>query len=77
MEELVDLGLGRVTVLFGEKRGKYPQGNTVLVRGDEESLLIDPARLMPLVQALIEPAASDRQSELGGAVIELAGAHAL
>jgi glyoxylase-like metal-dependent hydrolase (beta-lactamase superfamily II) len=40
--DLVDLELGRVTVLFGEKQGKYPQGNSVLVRGDEESLMIDP-----------------------------------
>ena len=42
MEDLVDLELGRVTVLFGEKQGKYPQGNTLVVRGDEESLVIDP-----------------------------------
>jgi glyoxylase-like metal-dependent hydrolase (beta-lactamase superfamily II) len=42
VQELVDLELGRVTVLLGEKRGKYPQGNTVVVRGDEESLVIDP-----------------------------------
>jgi glyoxylase-like metal-dependent hydrolase (beta-lactamase superfamily II) len=42
VEELVDLGIGRVTVLFGEKQGKYPQGNTVVVRGGEESLAIDP-----------------------------------
>jgi glyoxylase-like metal-dependent hydrolase (beta-lactamase superfamily II) len=42
VEELVDLGIGRVTVLFGEKHGKYPQGNTVVVRGEEESLVIDP-----------------------------------
>jgi glyoxylase-like metal-dependent hydrolase (beta-lactamase superfamily II) len=40
--ELVDLEIGRVTVLFGEKQGKYPQGNTVVVRGTEESLVIDP-----------------------------------
>jgi glyoxylase-like metal-dependent hydrolase (beta-lactamase superfamily II) len=38
----VDLELGRVTVLFGEKQGKYPQGNTLVVRGDQESLVIDP-----------------------------------
>jgi glyoxylase-like metal-dependent hydrolase (beta-lactamase superfamily II) len=41
--ELVDLEFGRVTVLFGEKQGKYPQGNTVVVRGAEESLVIDPS----------------------------------
>lgn len=38
----MDLELGRVTVLFGEKQGKYPQGNSLVVRGDEESLVIDP-----------------------------------
>ena len=38
-----DLVIGRVTVLFGEKNGKYPHGNTVVVRGDEESLVIDPS----------------------------------
>ena len=42
VKELVDLELGRVTVLFGEKQGKYPQGNTLVVRGEEESLVIDP-----------------------------------
>jgi glyoxylase-like metal-dependent hydrolase (beta-lactamase superfamily II) len=40
--ELVDLEIGRVTVLLGEKQGKYPQGNSVVVRGDGESLVIDP-----------------------------------
>ena len=43
MADLVDLELGRVTVLFGEKQGKYPQGNTVVVRGDQEALVIDPS----------------------------------
>lgn len=31
------------TVLFGERNGRYPHGNSVLVRGAEESLLIDPS----------------------------------
>jgi glyoxylase-like metal-dependent hydrolase (beta-lactamase superfamily II) len=36
--------LGRhVTVLFGHEQGKYPDGNTVLVRGRDGSVLIDPA----------------------------------
>jgi glyoxylase-like metal-dependent hydrolase (beta-lactamase superfamily II) len=44
----VDLEIGRVTVLLGEQQGKYPQGNTVVVRGGEESLVIDPSLgLMP------------------------------
>lgn len=41
--ELQNLELGSVTILFGEKQGKYPQGNSVLVRGPEETLLIDPS----------------------------------
>jgi len=35
--------IGAVTVLYGERRGKYPHGNSVLVRGSRESLLIDPS----------------------------------
>ncbi len=35
--------LGGVTVLFGERRGRYPQGNSLAVRGSEESLVIDPS----------------------------------
>ncbi len=34
---------GAVTVLYGPDGGRYPDGNTFLVRGPEESLLIDPA----------------------------------
>jgi glyoxylase-like metal-dependent hydrolase (beta-lactamase superfamily II) len=32
-----------VTVLFGHEHGKYPDGNSVLVRGSRGSALIDPA----------------------------------
>jgi glyoxylase-like metal-dependent hydrolase (beta-lactamase superfamily II) len=36
--------LGRYTsVLFGHEQGKYPDGNSVLVRGTTGSVLIDPA----------------------------------
>ena len=35
--------IGRTTVLFGENGGKYPHGNSLLVRGSEESLMIDPS----------------------------------
>jgi glyoxylase-like metal-dependent hydrolase (beta-lactamase superfamily II) len=35
--------LGRTTVLGGSRGGKYPHGNSLLVRGDEESLIIDPS----------------------------------
>jgi glyoxylase-like metal-dependent hydrolase (beta-lactamase superfamily II) len=35
--------VGAATVLFGPRGGKYPDGNSLLVRGPEESLLIDPS----------------------------------
>ena len=31
------------TVLFGHEQGKYPDGNSVLVRGTHSSVLIDPS----------------------------------
>lgn len=36
-----DRTFGAVTVLIGEKTGKYPDGNSVLVRGRDGQLLID------------------------------------
>jgi glyoxylase-like metal-dependent hydrolase (beta-lactamase superfamily II) len=41
--ELVDRALGRTTVLFGDKHGKYPHGNSLLVHGTNETILIDPS----------------------------------
>ena len=41
--EREDLELGACTVLFGKDRGKYPEGNSLLVRGADASLLIDPS----------------------------------
>jgi glyoxylase-like metal-dependent hydrolase (beta-lactamase superfamily II) len=38
-----DRHLGRVTVLGGERGGKYPHGNSLLVEGREETVLIDPS----------------------------------
>jgi len=38
-----DRTFGAVTVLVGEKTGKYPDGNSVLVRGRDAALLIDPS----------------------------------
>jgi glyoxylase-like metal-dependent hydrolase (beta-lactamase superfamily II) len=35
--------LGCTTVLFGERGGKYPQGNSLVVRGSEEALIVDPS----------------------------------
>jgi hydroxyacylglutathione hydrolase len=37
------LKLGPVTVLSGSERGKYPHGNSVLVEGRDERVLIDPS----------------------------------
>jgi glyoxylase-like metal-dependent hydrolase (beta-lactamase superfamily II) len=36
-------GPGRVVALLGSLNGKYPSGNSVLVSGTEESILIDPS----------------------------------
>jgi glyoxylase-like metal-dependent hydrolase (beta-lactamase superfamily II) len=38
-----DLDLGRVRVLFGAGGGKYPDGNSLLVSGSEETAVVDPA----------------------------------
>jgi glyoxylase-like metal-dependent hydrolase (beta-lactamase superfamily II) len=35
--------VGAATVLFGPRGGKYPDGNSLLVRGREESLIVDPS----------------------------------
>jgi glyoxylase-like metal-dependent hydrolase (beta-lactamase superfamily II) len=41
--DLEDRKIGHSTVLFGERTGKYPHGNSLLVRGAEETVLIDPS----------------------------------
>lgn len=44
VEATTDRTLGRYTrVLGGENGGKYPHGNSLLVRGTEEAVLIDPS----------------------------------
>jgi len=48
--------IGAVTVYYGEKRGKYPHGNSLVVRGRNESVAIDPS--LGLVAR--EPAARPR-----------------
>jgi glyoxylase-like metal-dependent hydrolase (beta-lactamase superfamily II) len=40
---LEDRDIGPVTVLFGNEGGKYPDGNAVIVRGERESVIIDPS----------------------------------
>jgi glyoxylase-like metal-dependent hydrolase (beta-lactamase superfamily II) len=41
--DLVDRDLGRTTVLFGDKNGKYPHGNSLLVHGADETVIVDPS----------------------------------
>jgi glyoxylase-like metal-dependent hydrolase (beta-lactamase superfamily II) len=41
MEPVPSLELGAVCVHFGEKTGKYPDGNQVIVRGREETVAFD------------------------------------
>lgn len=38
-----DRTLGRVTVLGGARGGKYPHGNSLLVAGTEERVIVDPS----------------------------------
>ena len=38
-----DRRLGPVTVLFGDRGGRYPDGNSILVEGERETVIIDPA----------------------------------
>lgn len=53
-----DLRMGRATALIGAGLGKYPSGNSLLVVGDEEGLLIDPS--VAVVDRGGAPAAVDR-----------------
>jgi len=38
-----DRKIGNCTVLFGRDGGKYPEGNSLLVRGADQTLLVDPS----------------------------------
>ncbi len=38
-----DRRIGRVTVLGGERGGKYPHGNSLLVEGRHETVVVDPS----------------------------------
>jgi len=42
-ESLEERAFGPATVLFGAGGGKYPDANSLLVRGPEESLIVDPS----------------------------------
>jgi glyoxylase-like metal-dependent hydrolase (beta-lactamase superfamily II) len=41
--ELEERRFGATTVLFGARGGKYPHGNSLVVRGSEESVIVDPS----------------------------------
>lgn len=41
--QATDRTFGRVTVLVGEKTGKYPDGNSLLIRGRDATALVDPS----------------------------------
>ncbi|MCH2173043.1 MBL fold metallo-hydrolase [Myxococcota bacterium] len=41
--EFGERDLGPVRVLFGKDGGRYPQGNSLLVRGTRETVLVDPS----------------------------------
>ncbi|MGH7860012.1 MAG: MBL fold metallo-hydrolase, partial [Candidatus Binatia bacterium] len=53
-----DRVLGKATVLTGERGGKYPHGNSLLVEGSEETVLIDPS--LSLIPRQSELARVDR-----------------
>jgi len=42
-EELGEREIGAVTVLFGSRAGKYPSGNSLLVRGRDARAIVDPS----------------------------------
>jgi glyoxylase-like metal-dependent hydrolase (beta-lactamase superfamily II) len=42
-QALEEQQFGAVTVLYGDRRGKYPHGNTLIVRGRDQTLAIDPS----------------------------------
>ena len=40
--DLVDRDIGPLTILFGYENGKNPQGNSLLIRGSTQTVLVDP-----------------------------------
>ncbi|HMM53056.1 MAG TPA: MBL fold metallo-hydrolase [Burkholderiaceae bacterium] len=69
------LDFGRVSVFFGEKSGKYPDGNQVIVRGSDTRVAFD----TPLVANRIGPELDDAELVLLGHAHEdhMAGLHRL
>jgi glyoxylase-like metal-dependent hydrolase (beta-lactamase superfamily II) len=52
----MDHAIGNVTVVLGDRNGKYPHGNSLVVRGTDRTAVIDPSR------ALVERAGEVRAS---------------
>jgi len=50
-----DRTIGRVTVLTGAQHGKYPDGNSLLVAGTEETVVIDPSLSLLARRATLPP----------------------
>ena len=42
-EVLTERVIGPLTILFGRENGKYPQGNTLVVKGQKKTVMIDPS----------------------------------
>ena len=40
---LAERTIGPLTILFGRENGKYPQGNSLVVKGDSKTVMIDPS----------------------------------
>ena len=41
--QYIDQQIGPVTVLFGYQNGKYPHGNSMLIEGRDETVIVDPS----------------------------------
>lgn len=75
MSEVQNVSFGRVSVYFGAKSGKYPDGNQVLVRGADTRVAFD----TPLVSNHIGEALTSSELVVMGHVHEdhMAGLHLL
>ena len=57
--DLIDRHIGPLTILFGYENGKYPHGNSLLIRGSNQAVIVDPClgvvarkERLPLVDAV-------------------------
>jgi len=72
-EPIRRVGFGRASVYFGEKSGKYPDGNQVVVRGTDTHAIFD----TPRVARFVGPDVDDAELVILGHVHEdhMAGLH--